>query len=67
MNNTVFGKAMENVRKHRDIHIITTNKRSNYLVSKPICHTTKCFSENLHVIEMTKIKLKMTKLAYLGL
>ena len=67
MNNTVFGKAMENVRQHRDINIITTNERRNYLGSEPIYHTIKCFSENLHVIEMTKMKLKMTKLAYLGL
>ena len=45
MNNVVFGKTMENVRKHRDITLLTTNKR-NYLVSKPNCHKTKCFSEN---------------------
>ena len=47
MNNAVFGKTMENVRKHRDIKLVTTNKRRNYLVSEPKYHTTKWFSENL--------------------
>ena len=41
MNNSVFGKAMENVRKHRDIKLVTTDKRRNQLVSEPSYHTTK--------------------------
>ena len=44
MNNAVFGKTMENVRKHRDIKIVTTKMRMNYLVSEPTCHTTKYYS-----------------------
>ena len=67
MNNSVFGKTMENVRKHRDIKLVTTNKRRHYLVSKPNYHTTKCFSEDLLAIEMNKIKVKMNKPVYLGL
>ena len=47
MNNAVFRKTMENVRKHRDIKLVTTDKRRNQLASKPNCHTTKYFSENL--------------------
>ena len=47
MNNAVFGKTMENVRNHRDIKLVTTNKRRNYLVSEPKYDTTKWFSENL--------------------
>ena len=67
MNNSVFGKAMQNVRKHRDIKLVTADKRRNQLVSEPICHTTKWFSENLLAIEMKKTKVKMNKPVYLGL
>ena len=61
MNNFVFGKAMENVRKHRDIKLVTTDKERNQLVSEPSYHKTKWFSENLLAIEIKKIKLKMNK------
>ena len=44
-NNAVFGKTMENVRKHRDIKLLTTDKRRNQLVSEPNYHATKWFSE----------------------
>ena len=67
MSNSVFGKAMENVRKHRDIKLVTTDKRRNRLVSKPNYHTTKLFSENLLAMEIKKIKLKINKPVYLGL
>ena len=61
MNNCVFEKkTMENIRKHRDIKLITTDKRRNQLVSEPNYHTTKWFSENLLAIEMRSIKLKMS-------
>ena len=42
MNNSVFGKTMENVRKHRDIKLLIINKRRNYLVSEPNYHKRKC-------------------------
>ena len=61
MNNWVFGKTMENVRKHRYIKLVTTNGRRNKLVSVPNYHTTKHFSENLLAIEMRKTKVKMNK------
>ena len=67
MNNAVFGKTMENVRKHRDIKLVTTDKRRNQLASEPNYHTTKYFSENLLAIEMKKIKVKMNKPVYLGM
>ena len=67
MNNSLFGKTMENVRKHRDIKLVTTDKRRNQLVSEPNYHTTKYFSENLLAIEMKKIKVKMNKPVHLGL
>ena len=56
MNNPVFGKTMENVRKHRDIKLVATGKRRNQLVSEPNYHTTKWFSENLLEIEMKRQK-----------
>ena len=62
-----FGKTMENARKHRDIKVVTTNKRKNYLVSEPTYHTTKWFLEDLIGIEMKKIKVKMNKPIYLDL
>ena len=67
MNNAVFKKTMENVRKHRDIKLVTTDKRRNQLVSEPNYHTTKWFSEKLLAIEMKKTKAKMIKPVYLGL
>ena len=67
MNNVMFGKTMENVRKHRDIKSVTTDKRRNRLVSEPNYHTTKWFSEKLLAIEMKKTKIKMNKPKNLGL
>ena len=45
MNNSVFGKTIENVRKHRDIKLITTEEKRIKLVSEPNYDTTKRFSE----------------------
>ena len=59
MNNSVFGKNMENVRNHRDIKLVTTDERRNKLVSEPNCHSAKHFSENLLAIEMRKTKVIM--------
>ena len=67
MNNVVFGKTMENVRKHRDIKLVTTDKRRNQLESEPNYHATKYFSENLMAIEMKITKVKMNKLVYLSM
>ena len=55
MNNSVFGKTMENVRKHRDIRLVTNEKRRIKLVSEPNYYSTKHFSENLIAIEMKKL------------
>ena len=54
MNNAVLGKTMENVRKHRDIKLVTTERRRNYLVSEPSYHTTNFSTENLLAIEIKK-------------
>ena len=66
MNNAVFGKTVENVRKHRETLVKTDHKR-NKLVSEPNYHTVKLISENLSIIEMKKVKVKMKKPIYLGL
>ena len=55
MNNAVFGKTMENVRKHRGMKLVTTVARINYLVSEPNFHPIIFFSEDLLAIEMTKL------------
>ena len=67
MNNSVFQKTMENVKKHRDMKLVTTNEKRNNLVSEPNYHTTKQFSENLLATEMKKTKVKMNKPVYLGM
>ena len=67
MNNSVFRKTMENIRKHRDIKLVTTDKKISKLVSKPNDHTINLISEDLSIIEMKKTKVKMNKPIYLGL
>ena len=67
MNNSVFGKTMENIRKHRDIKLVTTDKKRGKFVSEPNYHTINLISEDLSIIEMKKTKVKMNKPIYLGL
>ena len=66
-DNAVSGKTIKNMRKHRDIKLVTTGRRRNYLVSEPNYHTTKFFAENLLVTEMKKTQIVMNKPVYLGL
>ena len=66
MGNSVFGKTMENVRNHRDIKIVTTNKQRNKLASEPNHHATKYISKNVSIMEMKKTEVKMNKPVYLG-
>ena len=67
INNSVFGKTMENIRKDRVIKLLTTDKKRYKLVSEPNYHTINLISEDLSIIEMTKTKVKMNKPIYLGL
>ena len=67
MNNAVFGKTMENIRKHRNIKLVTTDKKRNKLVSEPNYHKINYISEELSIVEMNKTKVKMNKPIYLGL
>ena len=59
MNNSVFGKTMENIRKHGDIKLVTADKKRNKLVSEPNYHTINYISEDLSIIEMNKTKVKL--------
>ena len=67
MNNAVFGKTMENVRKHIDIKLVTTDKKRSKLVSEPNYYTMNYISEDLSIIQMKTTKVKMNKPIYLGL
>ena len=68
MNNAVFGKTMENVRKHRYIKLVTRDRRRIQLTSESNYHAKKYFySENLMATEMKKTKLKMNMRIYLGM
>ena len=65
INNSVFGKTIENVRNHRDIKLVTSDKRRKRLVSEPNYYSHKKFSEHLMAIEMKKARVKITKPLYL--
>ena len=69
MNNSVFGKTMENIRKHRDIKLVKMEKKRSKLISEPNYQlsTINFISEDLSIIEMKKTKVKMNKSIYLGL
>ena len=66
MNNSVFGKMMENIRKHRNIKLVTTEKKYLHMVMKPNFKSGVLFGENLMGCEMGKIKVVMNKPVYLG-
>ena len=67
MNNSVFGKTIENVRNHRNIKLVTSDKRRKRLVSEPNYYSHKKFSDHLMTIEMKKTRIKMIKPLYLGM
>ena len=56
--NSIYGKTVQNDRKHRDIKLVTTEYKRNKLASEPNCHTTKCISKDLLVMEMKKTEEK---------
>ena len=67
MNNADFGKTMENMRKHRNIKLVTTKKRRIFLVLEPNYYTKKFFTKTLLAIEMRKIQILMNKSVRLDL
>ena len=66
MNNSVFGKTMENIRKHRNIKLVTTEEKYLHTVMHLDFKSGVLFGENLMGCEMEKIKVVMNKLVYLG-
>ena len=66
MNNSVFGKTMENIRKHRNIGLVTTEEKYLCTVMKPNFKSGVLFGENLMGSEMGKIKVVMNEPVYLG-
>ena len=66
MNNSVYGKPMKIVRKHRYIKLVSTDSERKKLVSEPKYHTCKQFSEDLMVIEMKKTKIHLNKPVHVG-
>ena len=66
MNTSVFGKTMENVRYHRGIKLVTSDKRRSILASELNYHSTKYISKDLLTMEMKKVEVKMNKPIYLG-
>ena len=63
--NSVYSKTMENVRKHRDIKIVTNDKKRSILASEPN-YSTECISEDFLIMEMKKSEVYMNKPIYLG-
>ena len=66
MNNSVFRKTMENIRKHRNIKLITNRETYHCTIMKPNFKSGVLFVENLMGCEMGKIKVVMNKPVYLG-
>ena len=66
MNNSVFGKTMESIRKHRNMKLVTTEEKYLRIVMKPNFKSGVLFGENVVGCEMGKIKVFMNKLVYLG-
>ena len=66
MINSIFGKTIENVRNHRDVKLVTSYKRRSILASEPNYHSTKYISNDLLIMGMKKVEVKMNKPIHLG-
>ena len=66
MNNSAFGKTMENIRNQRDIKIVTTNKQRSKYASESNYNTSKRISKDLMILELKKTEVKMNEPIYLG-
>ena len=66
MNNSVFGKTMENIRNHKDMKLVTSDKKYLKYVMKPNFKDGHPFSKHLFAVEMGKREITMNKPVYLG-
>ena len=66
MINALFGKTMQNKRKHRGFKLVTSDKRRSISLSEPNYHTSKYISDDLMIIEMKRLWVKMNIPIYLG-
>ena len=66
MNNSVFGKTMENIRNHKDMKLVTSDKKYLKYVMKPNFKDGHPFSKHLFAVEMGKTEITMNKPVYLG-
>ena len=67
MNNSVFGKTMENIRNRVDVQLVKNKEQAQKLVNKPNFDSFKIFSKNLIAIHMKKTKLRFDKPTYVGM
>ncbi|XP_052799072.1 uncharacterized protein LOC128230668 [Mya arenaria] len=67
MNNSVFGKTMENLRKHRSVELVHTEKRLQKVSSKPTYKMHRIFSEDLVGVELSRKKIKLNKPIFVGM
>ena len=67
MNNSVFGKTMENIRKRVDVRLVTSKEKLLKLASKPSYVSSKIFNENLVAVHKIKETLTLNRPAYIGM
>ena len=67
MNNSIFGKTMENLRKQVDVRLVTNEKKLDKLTSKPTYVSSKIFNENLMAVHKVKETLTLNRPAYVGM
>ena len=66
MNNSVFGKTMENIRNHKDMKLVTSKQKYEKYVMKPNFKDGRTFSKDLSAVEIRKTGIKMNKPVYTG-
>ena len=66
MNNSVFGKTMQNIRNHKDMKLVTSKQKYEKYVMKPNFKDGRPFSKDLFAVEMGKTEIKMNKPGYRG-